>query len=60
MLHDALTTPDLGVGQVAVVNFPPKLIANIMSECLVLGGVRDNEVVLIQPERKIKDGTRIG
>ena len=46
---------------VAVINFPPKQIANIMSECLVLGGVGDNkDVVLIEPERKVKNGMRIG
>ena len=46
---------------VAVINFPPKKIANIMSECLVLGGVGDNkDVVLIEPERKVKSGMRIG
>jgi tRNA-binding protein len=45
---------------VAVVNFPPKQIANIQSECLVLGGIGDNkDVVLLQPEQKVKNGTRI-
>ena len=33
----------------------------MMSECLVMGGIGDNkEVTLISPERKIKNGTRIG
>ena len=51
----------IGKQVVAVVNFPPKQIANMMSECLVLGGVGDNkDVTLIQPERKVKNGTRIG
>ena len=46
---------------VAVMNFPPKQIANIMSECLLLGAIGDQkEVVIIQPERKIKNGQRIG
>ncbi len=32
-----------------------------MSECLVLGGVGENkEVTLIEPERKVENGTRIG
>jgi len=51
------------IGQqiIAVINFPAKQIANIMSECLVLGGIGANkEVTLIQPERKVKNGTRIG
>jgi tRNA-binding protein len=46
---------------VAVINFPPKQIANIMSECLLLGAIgNQKEVVIIQPERKIKNGQRIG
>lgn len=51
----------IGKQIIAVMNFPPKQIATIMSECLVLGGVgENNEVTLIQPEREIKNGTRIG
>ncbi len=51
----------IGKQVVAVVNFPPKQIANMMSECLVLGGVGENkEVTLIEPERQVKNGTRIG
>ncbi len=56
-------TPEELIGQqiIAVLNFPPKQIANIMSECLVLGGVGDQqEVTLIAPERAVKNGTRIG
>lgn len=46
---------------IAVVNFPPKQIANIMSECLVLGAVAEDGVVtLMQPERAVANGTRIG
>ncbi len=45
----------------AVVNFPPKQIANMMSECLVLGGLGDGkDVILLQPEQRVKNGTRIG
>ena len=51
----------IGKQVIAVVNFPPKQIANIMSECLILGGVGKNkEVTLIQPERKVENGTKIG
>ena len=51
----------IGKQVVAVVNFPPKQIANMMSECLVLGGIGGNkEVTLIEPERKVANGTRIG
>jgi tRNA-binding protein len=58
-----LYNPEELVGKqvVAVVNFPPKQIANIMSECLVLGGIgKNNEITLLQPERNIENGTRIG
>ena len=51
----------IGYQIVAVINFPKKQIANIMSECLVLGAVGEqHEITLISPERKIKNGTRIG
>ena len=46
---------------IAVVNFPKKQIADFMSECLVTGVVEGNEpVVLLHPERKVKNGLRIG
>lgn len=46
---------------IAVVNFPPKQIGNFMSECLVLGVYgENNEVTLLQPERQIKNGSKIG
>ena len=44
---------------VAVVNFPPKQIANIMSECLILGALDDNGVVVISPDSKVANGTKI-
>jgi tRNA-binding protein len=51
----------LGRQVVAVVNFPPKQIATLMSECLVLGGLGEGkEVILLEPERKVADGTRVG
>ena len=42
---------------VAVVNFPKKQIAKFMSECLVLGAVKDSNVVLLTPENKVKNGS---
>ncbi len=45
---------------VAVTNFPPKQIANIISEVLVLGSVEaDGKVVLLQPERATSNGSKI-
>ena len=45
---------------VAVVNFPPKQIANFISEVLVLGVVKENdEVILLQPEREVPLGYKI-
>ncbi|WP_224489512.1 tRNA-binding protein [Robertkochia flava] len=50
----------LGKQVVAVVNFPPKQIANFQSQCLVLGVVGSEPgVVLLQPERKVANGTRV-
>ncbi|MGY6647802.1 tRNA-binding protein [Wenyingzhuangia sp. IMCC45574] len=60
-ITELYTTEELvGKQVVAVVNFPSKQIANIMSECLVLGGLGgDKEVVLLNPERTVKNGTKI-
>ncbi len=51
----------IGLQVVAVVNFPPKQIANFMSECLLLGATGpDKEVILLNPERNVPNGWRIG
>lgn len=51
----------LGRQIVAVVNFPPKQIANFFSECLVLGIYDHNQhVVLLQPERPVNNGQLVG
>ena len=42
---------------VAVVNFPKKQIANFFSECLVLGALKANDVVLLKPENKVLNGS---
>jgi tRNA-binding protein len=44
---------------IAVVNFPPKQIADFMSECLVLGVLADEGVVLLSPDKQVQNGTRI-
>jgi tRNA-binding protein len=44
----------------AVVNFPPKQVADFISEVLVLGVVRDDgKVVLIGPDREVPPGLRM-
>ncbi len=51
----------LGKQVVAIVNFPPKQIANFFSECLVLGIYTDkNDVVLLKPDKVVENGWRIG
>ena len=50
----------IGKQVVAVVNFPPKQIANFFSECLVLGVADVNgNIVLLQPERDVDNGERV-
>ncbi len=50
----------LGKQVIAVVNFPPRQIANFFSECLVLGVYSKNAVVLLQPEQNVGNGEKIG
>ncbi len=51
----------IGRQVIAVVNFPPKQIANFFSECLVLGVYTDKkEVVLLSPEKEVANGWKIG
>ncbi|MDA8199841.1 MAG: tRNA-binding protein [Thermaerobacter sp.] len=55
--------PETLVGRqvVAVVNFPPKRIAGVRSEVLVLGGLPgEGDVVLLAPDAPVPNGTRIG
>lgn len=42
---------------VAVINFPKKQIAKFMSECLVLGAINGKDVILLNPENKVKNGS---
>lgn len=51
----------IGQQVLAVVNFPPKQIANFISECLVLGVyAEDGKVILIQPNLPAPNGSRVG
>jgi tRNA-binding protein len=44
---------------VAVTNFPPRQIADFMSEVLVLGVPLEGEVVLLAPDREVPPGGRV-
>ena len=50
----------IGKQILAVVNFPPRQIADFMSEVLVLGTYSKEGVVLITPERKVENGDKLG
>lgn len=50
----------IGKQVLGVVNFPPRNIAGFQSEVLVLGTYSEGGVVLIQPERKVELGDKMG
>ena len=50
----------VGKQVLAVVNFPPRQIANFMSEVLVLGTYSEGGVVLIKPDKPVKNGDKLG
>ncbi len=50
----------IGKKILAVVNFPPRQIANYMSEVLVLGTYSDGGVVLVTPDKETKNGDKLG
>lgn len=50
----------VGKQVLAVVNFPPRQIANFMSEVLVLGTYSEGGVVLITPDKEVKNGDKLG
>ncbi len=59
----ALYKPEELIGKqiIAVVNFPPKQIANFFSECLVLGVYNsNNDVVLLQASLPVDNGNKVG
>lgn len=50
----------VGVQVIAVVNFPPKQIGPVRSQCLVTGFPQeDGSVVLVKPERPIANGLKL-
>ena len=51
----------IGKQIMAVVNFPKKQIATFMSECLVMSVYgNQKDVILLHPERKVENGSKIG
>ena len=44
---------------IAVINFPKKQIGPFMSECLVLGAVDQEKVILLEPNLKVQNGLRV-
>ncbi len=50
----------IGKQVLGVVNFPPRKIADFMSEVLILGVYAQQGVVLIQPEQLVKKGDKLG
>ena len=50
----------IGRQVLAVVNFPPRQIANFFSEILVLGTYSEGGVVLIRPDKPVKNGDKLG
>lgn len=55
-------SPEELVGRqvLAVVNFPPRQIADFLSEVLVLGTYSEGGVVLIAPDRPVQNGDVLG
>lgn len=50
----------VGKQVLGVVNFPPRQIADFMSEVIVLGIYSTQGVVLIQPQQPVKKGDKLG
>ena len=50
----------VGKQVLAVVNFPPRQIADFFSEVLVLGTYSDGGVILVTPDKTAKNGDKLG
>ena len=50
----------IGKQVLAVVNFPPKQIADFISEVLILGIYGRDGVVLVSPDKKVQNGDKLG
>lgn len=49
----------VGMQVVAVINFPPRQVADVKSEALILGTDSKQGIVLLKPARHVKNGDRI-
>ena len=51
----------VGKQVIGILNFPIKQIANMKSEFLLLGSTNEqnNEVVILEPERKVSNGSKV-
>lgn len=60
-ITEVYKTEDLiGKQVLAIVNLPPRQIADFMSEILVLGTYSNQGVVLIKPDEPVKNGDKLG
>lgn len=50
----------IGKQVLAIVNLPPRQIADLMSEILVLGTYSKDGVVLITPDKLVDNGDKLG
>ena len=50
----------IGKQILGVVNFPPRQVADFISEVLVLGTYSEGGVILIKPDFKAKNGDKLG
>lgn len=50
----------VGMQVLGVVNFPPRQIADFMSEALVLGVYSKQGVILITPQQPVENGDKLG
>lgn len=50
----------IGKQVLGIVNFPPRQVADFISEVLILGTYSKQGVVLIQPDQKVEKGDKLG
>lgn len=59
-ITERYSIPELiGMQVLGVVNFPPRQIADFISEALILGIYSEDGVVLITPQQKVSNGDKL-